>query len=262
MVRKVITSLIRELTFSYKSTFTWLTPSTYIAMNFLAPLVNMAFFSFLVGFFEGPVALRDAALGNAVLMVGVNAVSGITISIGIERETGNLAALLVTPASRFYLFAGRSLMHILEGMFSIVVGTLYAVLFFGVSLGKADVLSIVVVILLTSFCVAGYGFLLGGYALLARQTGAVFNVAFFSLTLLSGANFPISKLPIWLQPLSSIIPLTYGIEAFRMAVSGATVPEILPVLGLEVITGGALFITGYLLFRYFEMLVRRKGTFE
>lgn len=247
---------------AYKGTFTWLEPKVYVSMKFITPLIDMAYFAFLGKFILGDEGMRYAALGNAVLHVAVNGVMGVTISVGSERWWGTLPALLVTPANRFYIFIGKAFMHILDGMLSVVIALGYASFLFGVNFSQADFKALAVTIALTSVAVIGYGLLMGSYALITQQVGAIFNAAFFALMLISGANFPVSQLPTWIQPISYAIPLTYGIEATRQAVSGANLTTVAPLLGLEALTGAGMLLFGYLLFRYFETVARKKGTID
>jgi ABC-2 type transport system permease protein len=88
------------------------------------------------------------------------------------------------------------------------------------------------------------------------------NIFLFIGLLLCGVNFPVSYLPGWMQPFSYAIPMTYGTEAARMAVEGASLGELSGLLGAELLVGFAVMIAGYLMFRWFEYLARSKGTLD
>ncbi len=75
-------------------------------------------------------------------------------------------------------------------------------------------------------------------------------------------NFPVAHLPAYLRPLSYAIPMTYGTEAARMAVGGASHGEQSGPLGAEALVGIAAMLVGYLMFRWFERLVRGGGTLD
>lgn len=254
--------LTQSAILSYKGTFTWLEPRVYFSMKFITPLIEMAYFAFLGKFILGDEGMRYAALGNAVLHVAVNGVMGVTISVGSERWWGTMGALLVTPANRFFIFIGRAMMHILDGILSVVIALGYATFLFGVDFSRTDWTSLTVIIPLTAVSVIGYGLLMGSYALITRHVGAIFNAAFFALMLISGANFPVTQLPIWMQPVSYAIPLTYGIEATRQAVEGANLGAVAPLLGLQTLTGTVMLAVGYLLFTEFEKAARKKGAVD
>jgi ABC-2 type transport system permease protein len=59
-----------------------------------------------------------------------------------------------------------------------------------------------------------------GYAIAAfarnTETAASYaNMVTFPMMFLSGVFFPLGTMPDWLQPLISIMPLKYGVEALR-----------------------------------------------
>ena len=47
-----------------------------------------------------------------------------------------------------------------------------------------------------------------------------------SMLLVSGANVPLDQLPEWIQALSSVIPVTHGIEAARELAAGASLADV------------------------------------
>ncbi len=260
--KKNLRVLTQGALLTYKASFTWLRPRVYFTMKVLAPLVYMAYFAYLGKFILGDEGMRYAALGNAVLSVAVNTVMGVVINVGTERWYGTLPALFVTPANRFFIFLGKAIVHIIDGIFSVVIGLAFAGLLFGVNFGGANFLTLAVVIVLTSVTLTGYGLLAGSYSLHSREVGAVFNAAFFSLMLLCGVNFSVDMLPIWLRPISYAIPLTYGIQATREAMVGASLMDVGFLLFMEVLTGSAMLLAGSFLFAYFEKLAKKKGTLE
>lgn len=255
-------AFLAEIVLSYKALFTWLDPKNYTVMKFLAPLVYMTFFSFLGKFAAGEDGMRYAAFGNAIMSMGINTVMGLVIVVGSERRFGTLSSLFLTPANRLRLFIGRAVFHIIDGLFGVVIGLTYATWFFGVSLEAANLGALLVIIVFTSIASIGYGLLLGGYSLFSRDVGMVMNTAFFILLLLCGVNFPVNALPILLQPISYVIPLTYGIVAARQALEGQGLDKVGVLLFLEALTGVIMLGIGYTLFRWFERLSKRKGTLD
>lgn len=255
-------AFLTEIVLSYKALFTWLDPKNYTVMKFLAPLLEMTFFSFLGKFAAGEEGMRYAAFGNAIMAMGVNTVMGVVTAVGVERRFGTLSSLFLTPANRLRVFIGRAVFHIIDGLFGVIIGLTYATLFFGINFGAANLGALVFIIVFTSIVSVGYGLLLGGYSLFSRDVGMVMNTAFFILLLLCGVNFPVTELPIWLQPLSYVIPLTYGIMAARQALQGYSLDKVGVLLFWEAITGAAMLGIGYTLFRWFERLSKQKGTLD
>lgn len=58
------------------------------------------------------------------------------------------------------------------------------------------------------------------------------------------------------------MPLTRGIAASRLVIEGASLQQVSPLLRGEILIGAAYLIVGYVIFRRFELLAKRKGTLE
>jgi len=108
----------------------------------------------------------------------------------------------------------------------------------------------------------GFGLMISSLGLYLRTSMVVANIFLFIGLLLCGVNFPVSYLPTWIQPISYAIPMTYGTEAARLAVSGSNVLDIGGLLVMEMIVGIAAILVGYLMFHHFEKIARAKGTME
>jgi ABC-2 type transport system permease protein len=88
------------------------------------------------------------------------------------------------------------------------------------------------------------------------------NLVYFLLLIFAGSNVPVSVLPGWMQSVSSVIPLTRGIEAARSLIGGAALSDVSTLLGQEALIGVAYTLAGYALFRWFEGQAKRRGTLD
>ena len=82
------------------------------------------------------------------------------------------------------------------------------------------------------------------------------------LLIFSGANIDLTTAPAWIGVTSSYLPLTRGIMASRLLVSGAGFSDVAPLLLGELGIGLLYGILGYLFFYWFEIQARRRGTLE
>jgi len=119
-----------------------------------------------------------------------------------------------------------------------------------------------VVVLLTSVAMISFGLLISAVGLYMRSALIVANIFLFVTLLLSGVNFPVSALPAWLQPVSWVIPLTWGTQGLRLAIAGASLAGLAPTLAWEALDGFLVMVAGYAFFTGFESLSRRTGRFE
>ena len=117
-------------------------------------------------------------------------------------------------------------------------------------------------ILITTASVCGMGLLFGSLSLVTLNVMFVNNTVYFLLLVFSGANVPLSDLPKWMQAVSFVLPLTRGIAAARLAVDGAALAEISPLLVGEIVVESIYALYGFGLFSWFETIAKRRGTLE
>jgi len=254
---------VSSANFAFRALFSWLSPEMWVAQVLLFPLFQIAFFVYLATFVEPTITnVAFVAVGNAMQVSAFASIFAVCNLTSEEKWQGTLVPLIATPANRFPLFLGRALYQILNGMATIGVGFIYAKYVFGVDFARADFASLVVVIIITCVAMTGFGLMLGSLGLFLRTAMIIANIFLFIGLLVCGVNFPVSVLPAWLQPISYVIPMTYGTIAARAAVQGSNLIELAPVLLSEIACGVGSVIVGYLLFVGFESLARRRGTFE
>ncbi len=259
---KLLTSAYSSAVFSYKGMLTWMEPRNYFGMKFIVPLLQMAFFAYVAKNAAGDEAMSYAVVGNMVQLCAITSVLGMSMAVGMERSTGTLPLLLVTPSSRFAMFMGRSAVYVLDGFTSALVGLLYAALVFKVDFSQANVALLVFTLLMTSFALSGFGLLIGSLSLYTREVVSVANASYFVLLIICGVNFPVTELPYVLQIVSKGLPLTYGIEASRKIILGASFCEVQHLIGAEAVFMVVLIIVGYFFFLYFEQKAKKKGSLE
>jgi ABC-2 type transport system permease protein len=149
------------------------------------------------------------------------------------RRKGILKRLFVTPIRPrdfiLGLVAARLLLCILQ--LSLLLGI--AVFFLDVTI-IGDFASLYSVIILGSVIFLSLGFTLGSLAKTQQAIMAIGNVFIFPQMFLSGIFFPIDTLPELIQPIASVLPLTFVANALReIATNGAVVFELMPdLLGL------------------------------
>jgi len=253
--------------FSFKAQFTWLNPPMWLTMKLVLSLSQMSFFVFVGHFLiTTGTATSDIvayiAVGNAIQMLSWNTIFSVINITSSDKWGGTLPLVLATPAHRLPLFVGRAMVHVFDGMLSVAISFVYAVYLFGVNFGSADLLALLVAVFLTAFTMSGFGLLIGGFSFYFREPLVFANIFTFILLIFCGVNFPVQSLPQQLQFVSYIFPLTYGVDAGRKAIAGATLIDIAPLLGQMVLIGFISIMLGYVFFRSFEHVARKTGRIE
>jgi len=248
--------------YSYVALFRWFQPATYIASKIVMPFSQILFFTLLGMYARGHEHAGFYVIGNAVQLAAISGIYGVTMSVGGERWAGTLGYLFAAPANRLLIFVGRAFMHVIDGMLGVVLGLAWGMLLLGLDLSHTDLGALALTILITTASTSGLGLLLGCLSLITRNVMFINNTVYFLLLALCGANVPVSSLPGWVQRISYFLPLTRGIASARLIVEGASLRDVGPMLGGELLVGAVYILLGYLLFRQFEIQAKKRGTLE
>lgn len=145
------------------------------------------------------------------LQAAVNSVPGV-ISSGIS--TGTLEALLGTRASLPSLLLGligyRFIWTAVRALVLLVAG-----LVLGVQLAWSQGLQSILIVALIVLAYLPFGLLGAALILAFRTTGPLLSAVLILSGLLGGVYYPTTVIPSWIQRLSDVVPLTYGLRALR-----------------------------------------------
>lgn len=190
-------------------------------------------------------------------------------SITYERWEGTLEYTFMAPVSRLTHLAGVSLyatVYSLARSAVIVAGLLP---FVDVSLARANVFGLFVVLLVSSVAFIGLGLMAATLPVFSPERGAeATNIFQGMLLLVSGIYYPVEVLPGWLRPLSVVSPATYALSACRKLVGigegaemveGAPLSAVLPELAVLALMGAVLVPLGLYVFSLVESWAKRTG---
>jgi ABC-2 type transport system permease protein len=163
--------------------------------------------------------LSPGIIGMSILFTSI--FSGIELIF--DRQFGFLKETLVAPVSRLNVMLGRT-----AGNATIAAGQGLIVLCIALALGfRPHDWTMLVPAVLTMFLVALLFTSLGTWfaTMLTDMQGfqLIMNFLVMPMFFLSGAMFPLDNVPGWLGAIARFNPLTYGIDAFRALLLGASV---------------------------------------
>jgi ABC-2 type transport system permease protein len=92
----------------------------------------------------------------------------------------------------------------------------------GVSLDAGLVARLIPVVFVLSIALSGLGILIASFMRSQQGFQLLIQLLIFPLIFLAGVFFPINQAPDWLQVLSKLNPLTYGVDAIRQIFLGAS----------------------------------------
>ena len=139
----------------------------------------------------------------------------------------------------------------------IVIGILIFDLPFSILTGGM----IVCIILCCASCMS-IGFLLGSFGIILPDINLVYNLFITLLFFLCGANLSIHLLPLPLQWLASVLPLTHGLQAMQLLIHGTWNTQVTFLMLQEVLCMVIYAGAAYLMFRILERAAMRKATID
>ncbi len=151
-------------------------------------------------------------IGMSILFTSVFS----AISIVWDREVGFLKEVMVAPIARWAVAIGKALGGSTVAMFQGAVMLIFAPLV-GVKIGLGTILILIPLMLFVGLSLTSMGIVAAAYMNSMQGFTVIMNFIMLPMFFLSGAMFPISKLPLWLGVLVRINPLTYGVDLLRSA---------------------------------------------
>jgi ABC-2 type transport system permease protein len=139
-----------------------------------------------------------------------------TFSVVEDRREGFLQSVLAAPVPRSAVVlgqaAGGTVLAVTQAGLVLVLAPLA-----GIPLTPAVLLAALAVMVLMAFALVSLGLLLAWRMESTQGFHGVINLILLPMWLLSGAFFPLSGAPGWLEWAMRVNPLTYGMAALRRA---------------------------------------------
>ena len=259
LLSETIARWLRLSLLGYRALFAWLNPLDYLTIKIIEPIAQVLFFT-LLGQFAG---LDPAyfALGNAVRLASVSGLYGCVIVMMEERMSGTLQLVIASATPIGQTLVARIALLGLDGLLTTLLGLGVGFLFFGLDVSQVDWVWLFMALLITSYAIAGLGLFISIFGVFGVDLTFAMNFAYTLLLLLCGVNFPVEALPLPLQLVANLLPLTHGLAAIRAIVAGES-SNVLLNLGIEALIGLLYGLSGYFLFRYAEYRARVLGTLD
>jgi ABC-2 type transport system permease protein len=156
------------------------------------------------------------------------------ISIVWDREFGFLKEILVAPISRFSIVFGKAMAGTTISMVQVLIMVMF-IPFLGISITFTQFLLLIFCAGLLAFALTSFGILVAARMSSYEGFNIIMNFLVMPMLFLSGALYPVKRLPPVLKELTHVNPLTYGVDALRNALSLG--PEYPLSLDLLVIAG-------------------------
>ncbi|NEB74544.1 ABC transporter permease [Streptomyces sp. SID14478] len=188
----------------------------------LMPLLYLLFFGPLLT--DLPLSAAGSSwqvlVPGLLLQLGLFGAAFSGFGIILEKNSGVVERMRVTPVSRLALLLGRVLRDTALFVFQAVLLVL-AALVMGLRAPLAGVLIGFAFVALLTVSVASLSYALAFRVRTPQEFGPVVNAVTMPSMLLSGLMLPMALAPGWLDVLSHVMPVRYLVDAMRDAYVGA-----------------------------------------
>jgi ABC-2 type transport system permease protein len=199
-------------------------------------------------------------IGGLTLSYVRTSITALHGALGGEISTGSFEALLGTPTGLLTLLAGM----VGQAFSMIVVRTGVAFVFalaFGLHVVWSGAPAALLALTLIVLAYLPFGIMAAALVLAFRTTGPFPNGLIGISTLLGGVYYPTEVIPSWIQSVSFLVPLTYGLRALRRSfLDGAPLAASAYDLSVLAVTAAVLMAVSLVMFSWSLGYARRTGT--
>jgi len=174
-------------------------------------------------------------------------------SILAERAEGTLPRLLISPTQVVQVLGGKVLGIFFMGTAQVSILILASAILFQVKWGNP--IGIAVLILAAVFGATGWGMLVTAFARTPAQVASTGTIVMLIFSILGGSFISLENFPPFVQTISKITPIAWGLDGFTTLALGGTLSNL-----VEPIT--ALLIMGAVLFGIAVALFNRNGLMQ
>jgi len=208
-----------------------------LLLNLAGMAASLSIYYFIDRLFAGQLAPHLKAYGVSYfsyVLVGLAFFSYIGVGLGSfstrirdEQLQGTLEFLLLTPTGAWTLLVGMGIWNLCFATLQLVSYAALGILIFQVNFSQINVLSTLAVLFLTIVTFSSLGILSASVILIFKRGNPIDWLLSTTEGILGGVYFPITVLPVSLQFLAQLLPITYAIRALQLTVyQGASLAEI------------------------------------
>jgi ABC-2 type transport system permease protein len=171
---------------------------------------------------SGLAALSPGLVAMAALF-GTTSMEAIVITF--EKRVGALERLIMAPVALATILVGKVLGGAVFGMMIAGVMAVISLLFLNATIIHPRLF--LVVLLLTVLAHSALGALVAVSVKEVFEAQTLSNYFRFPMVFLCGIFLPVEAMPVPIQIIAHLLPLTYSVDAFRQTLTGAVTPLLL-----------------------------------
>ncbi|HEY9075493.1 MAG TPA: ABC transporter permease [Anaerolineaceae bacterium] len=193
---------------------------SWMFFDILLPLMGVSAYVLVYRAIKAPEDyVGFVVVGGAMTSFWMNILWSMASQLYWEKETGNLALYIITPAPMMGILLGMAVGGLYATLLRAGAVILVGSLIFQVHYVVTDLLLLLGVFALSMTALYGMGMMASSlFLLLSREAWHIANLAQEPIYLVSGFYFPVKNLNLYIAAAASLIPLTLGLDAMRQLV--------------------------------------------
>lgn len=161
----------------------------------------------------------------STIAICAGGVMGLPLVVSDYRSRKILKRFKVTPTSPALILAVQIVIYALYSIVSLILVYMAGTIFFGYQLHGSwlEFLGAYFLVMLSMFSI---GLLVGGIAPNMKIASVAASLLYFPMLIFSGATLPYEVMPVALQKVADILPLTQGIKILKAASLGLPIDSV------------------------------------
>jgi ABC-2 type transport system permease protein len=165
---------------------------------------------------NGPRSAFEITFPSAMLWAVLGCMTTFAISMVVERRQGTLLRLRVAPLTRAQILGGKGAACYVASAFSACVILIIGIVVFHVRVSNTFYL--LVAIACTAFCFVGVMVFVSMLGRTEQAVGGAASASMICMAMLGGGMIPLFFMPAWMQVVSNVSPVKWGILALEGAI--------------------------------------------
>ncbi len=179
--------------------------------------------------------------------------------ITADRWQAVLEPLIASPTGLASVLVGRVACLMCVGLLSFFEVWLAGWLIFGVSIPFEHPLQLAMTLLATAFAMTGTAVAFAALFVMTRNAYTFINSASFPFYVLGGVLVPVAFLPDWIEPVSSVLFLSWSADLLRASLKEPAVDDFWGRLGMVLVLGTITFAIGRAVLFHVLRRMRARG---
>lgn len=225
------------------------------------PLLTMIFYCLLAAYSFQTNDLSRWVVGNAFLLCTNTCVFVLGGIFTGERYNGRLRTIIAAPCCKLSVILASGVYPALQSAVTVAVGFVIGGAVFGVDFSNLNIGLAALTVICAMVSATCFGLFIAVFGLISDSMHLVLNIISYVLMIFTGAEFPVSQLPMAGQVVSGILPLTNSLQAMNLLFENDR-SAMGRLLGTELLIAACYVLAAWAVFDVVERTARRSGRFD